>query len=220
MTAAEILASESQERMCAVVAPESVDRFMEICAKWDVNAAVIGEVTDVADRLAVYHQGELVLEAPPSTIDEGPVYNRPFERPQWLDGVQTKTEVEKSDDIVGTWLKMVASPQLCSRDFITQQYDRYVRGNTVQAKYANSGVLRINEESNRGVAVSADANGRYTFLDPNMGARLALAEAYRNVAVTGATPVAVTNCLNFGSPENTDVMWQFREAVHLSLIHI
>ena len=214
MTAAEILASESQERMCAVVAPESVDRFMEICAKWDVNAAVIGEVTDVADRLAVYHQGELVLEAPPSTIDEGPVYNRPFERPQWLDGVQTKTEVEKSDDIVGTWLKMVASPQLCSRDFITQQYDRYVRGNTVQAKYANSGVLRINEESNRGVAVSADANGRYTFLDPNMGARLALAEAYRNVAVTGATPVAVTNCLNFGSPENTDVMWQFREAVH------
>lgn len=214
MTAAEILASESQERMCAVVAPENVERFMEICAKWDVNAAVIGEVTDEADRLAVYHQGELVLEAPPSTIDEGPVYNRPFERPQWLDGVQAKTEVEKSDDIAGTWLKMVASPQLCSRDFITQQYDRYVRGNTVQAKYANSGVLRINEESNRGVAVSADANGRYTFLDPNMGARLALAEAYRNVAVTGATPVAVTNCLNFGSPENPDVMWQFREAVH------
>ncbi|MGV0394033.1 phosphoribosylformylglycinamidine synthase subunit PurL [Corynebacterium riegelii] len=214
MTAAEILASESQERMCAVVAPENVDRFMEICAKWEVGAAVIGEVTDETDRLAVYHQGELVMDAPPSTIDAGPVYERPYARPEWLDGVQAKTEVTKSDDLVGTWKQMVASPALCSRDFITQQYDRYVRGNTVQAKHANAGVLRINEESGRGVAISADASGRYTYLDPNMGARLALAEAYRNVAVTGATPVAVTNCLNFGSPENPDVMWQFAEAVH------
>uniref|UniRef100_UPI0023F17974 phosphoribosylformylglycinamidine synthase subunit PurL n=1 Tax=Corynebacterium riegelii TaxID=156976 RepID=UPI0023F17974 len=209
MTAAEILASESQERMCAVVAPENVDRFMEICAKWEVGAAVIGEVTDETDRLAVYHQGELVMDAPPSTIDAGPVYERPYARPEWLDGVQAKTEVTKSDDLVGTWKQMVASPALCSRDFITQQYDRYVRGNTVQAQHANAGVLRINEESGRGVAISADASGRYTYLDPNMGARLALAEAYRNVAVTGATPVAVTNCLNFGSPENPDVMWQF-----------
>ena len=214
MTAAEILASESQERMCAVVAPENVDRFMEICAKWEVGAAVIGEVTDETDRLAVYHQGELVMDAPPSTIDAGPVYERPYARPEWLDGVQAKTEVTKSDDLVGTWKQMVASPALCSRDFITQQYDRYVRGNTVQAKHANAGVLRINEESGRGVAISADASGRYTYLDPNMGARLALAEAFRNVAVTGATPVAVTNCLNFGSPENPDVMWQFAEAVH------
>ena len=214
MTAAEILASESQERMCAVVAPENVDRFMEICAKWEVGAAVIGEVTDETDRLAVYHQGELVMDAPPSTIDAGPVYERPYARPEWLDGVQAKTEATKSDDLVGTWKQMVASPALCSRDFITQQYDRYVRGNTVQAKHANAGVLRINEESGRGVAISADASGRYTYLDPNMGARLALAEAYRNVAVTGATPVAVTNCLNFGSPENPDVMWQFAEAVH------
>ena len=214
MTAAEILASESQERMCAVVAPENVDRFMEICAKWEVGAAVIGEVTDETDRLAVYHQGELVMDAPPSTIDAGPVYERPYARPEWLDGVQAKTEVTKSDDLVGTWKQMVASPALCSRDFITQQYDRYVRGNTVQAKHANAGVLRINEESGRGVAISADASGRYAYLDPNMGARLALAEAYRNVAVTGATPVAVTNCLNFGSPENPDVMWQFAEAVH------
>src|SRR5699024_3975942 len=111
-------------------------------------------------------------------------------------------------------LDMVSSPALCSRDFITEQYDRYVRGNTVKAKYSDAGVLRINEETNRGVAVSADASGRYTKLDPNTGARLALAEAYRNVAVTGAKPVAVTNCLNFGSPESPDVMWQFREAVH------
>ena len=214
MSAAEILASESQERMCAVVAPEDVDKFMEICAKWDVLASVIGEVTSDEDRLQVFHNGELVVDAPPSTIDEGPVYERPYARPDWQDGVQAAADVEKQSDIKDAWLKMVASPALCSRDFITEQYDRYVRGNTVQAKYANSGVLRINEETNRGVAVSADASGRYTYLDPNMGARLALAEAYRNVAVTGATPVAVTNCLNFGSPENPDVMWQFREAVH------
>ena len=94
------------------------------------------------------------------------------------------------------------------------QYDRYVRGNTVQSHHADAGVLRIDEETGRGVAVSADASGRYTKLDPNMGARLALAEAYRNVAVTGAKPVAITNCLNYGSPENPDVMWQFRESVH------
>ncbi|OHQ51537.1 phosphoribosylformylglycinamidine synthase II [Corynebacterium sp. HMSC070H05] len=214
MSAAEILASESQERMCAVVAPEDVDKFMEICAKWDVLASVIGEVTSDKDRLQVFHNGELVVDAPPSTIDEGPVYERPYARPAWLDEVQGGGVVDKQATIKDTWLKMVASPALCSRDFITEQYDRYVRGNTVQAKYANSGVLRINEETNRGVAISADASGRYTYLDPNMGARLALAEAYRNVAVTGATPFAVTNCLNFGSPENPDVMWQFREAVH------
>lgn len=216
MTAAEILASESQERMCAVVAPDNVAKFMEICAKWDVDAAVIGEVTDDPDRLRIYHQGELVLDAPPSTIDAGPVYERPYARPQWLDEVQSRgqTGVKKCAQLGDTWLQMVASPALCSRDFITQQYDRYVRGNTVRAKHADAGVLRINETTNRGVAISADASGRYTYLDPNMGARLALAEAYRNVAVTGATPVAVTNCMNFGSPENPDVMWQFREAVH------
>lgn len=214
MSAAEILASESQERMCAVVTPENVDRFMEICAKWDVGAAVIGEVTDEKDRYVVTHGGKVVLDAPPSSIDEGPVYERPFARPDWIDGVRERGGVDKQEALSAAWLKMVASPALCSRDYIVQQYDRYVRGNTVQAHGADSGVLRINEETNRGVAIATDASGRYTYLDPNAGARLALAEAYRNVAVTGATPVAVTNCLNFGSPENPDVMWQFREAVH------
>ncbi|WKD58110.1 Phosphoribosylformylglycinamidine synthase 2 [Corynebacterium capitovis DSM 44611] len=214
MSAAEILASESQERMCAVVAPDNVERFYEICAKWEVTAAEIGEVTAEEDRYVVVHNGDVVIDAPPSTIDEGPVYERPFARPDWMDEIQGGGSVEKKAGLGETWLRMVASPALCSRDFITAQYDRYVRGNTVQAQYADAGVLRINEETHRGVAVSADASGRYTYLDPNRGARLALAEAYRNVAITGARPVAVTNCLNFGSPENPDVMWQFREAVH------
>jgi phosphoribosylformylglycinamidine synthase len=214
MTAAEILASESQERMCAVVSPENVDKFREICAKWEVTCAEIGEVTDNKDTYLVYHNDELVVDAPPSTIDEGPVYERPYARPQWQDDLQQAPEIARPESLVQALKDMVSSPALSSREFITDQYDRYVRGNTVKAKQSDSGVLRINEETSRGVAISADASGRYTKLDPNMGARLALAEAYRNVAVTGARPYAVTNCLNFGSPENTDVMWQFREAVH------
>ena len=214
MTAAEILASESQERMCAIVTPENVEKFKAICDKWEVTCAEIGEVTDEPDRLLVVHNGEVVMDAPPSTIDEGPVYQRPYARPEWQDELQQYVPVERPEDLKQALIDMVSSPHLCSRDFITEQFDRYVRGNTVKAKYSDAGVLRINEETSRGVAVSADASGRYTKLDPNTGTRLALAEAYRNVAVTGARPVAVTNCLNYGSPENPDVMWQFREAVH------
>jgi phosphoribosylformylglycinamidine synthase len=112
-----------------------------------------------------------------------------------------------------TVLALLGSPHLCSRAYITEQYDRYVRGNTVLAENADGGVLRVDESTGRGIAVSTDASGRYTQLDPYAGAQLALSEAYRNVAVTGATPVAVTNCLNFGSPEDPGVMWQFSEAV-------
>ena len=217
MLAAEILSSESQERMCAIVRPEDVARFREICAHWDVTCAEIGEVTD-GEHLLIRHRGELVVDAPAHTIaHEGPVYERPWARPEWQDEVQQFQGVEKPTDseaMKAALLAMVGSPALCSRAFITDQYDRYVRGNTVQAQNANAGVLRIDEQTHRGVAVSADASGRYTKLDPNTGARLALAEAYRNVAVTGARPVAVTNCLNFGSPEDPAVMWQFREAVH------
>ena len=213
MTAAEILASESQERMCAVVAPENVAKFREICEHWDVTCAEIGEVTE-GNHLVIRHQGEVVVDAPAGTIaDEAPEYDRPYARPEWQDELQKYQGTDKRG-LVESLQKLVSSPSLCSRDFIMNQYDRYVRGNTVQSHHADAGVLRIDEETGRGVAVSADASGRYTKLDPNMGARLALAEAYRNVAVTGAKPVAITNCLNYGSPENPDVMWQFRESVH------
>ena len=213
MTAAEILASESQERMCAVVAPENVEKFREICEHWDVTCAEIGEVTE-GNHLVIRHQGEVVVDAPAGTIaDEAPEYDRPYARPEWQDELQKYQGTDKRG-LVESLQKLVSSPALCSRDFIMNQYDRYVRGNTVQSHHADAGVLRIDEETGRGVAVSADASGRYTKLDPNMGARLALAEAYRNVAVTGAKPVAITNCLNYGSPENPDVMWQFRESVH------
>ena len=219
MSAAEILSSESQERMCAVVAPENVDAFMEVCRRWDVLATDIGEVTD-GDHLTIEFRGETVVDVPPRTVAlDGPVYERLVERPADQDALQADTARElprpsTGDELRQTLLDMVSSPALCSRKFITEQYDRYVRGNTVLAENADGGVLRIDEESGRGIALSTDASGRYTRLDPYTGARLALAEAYRNVAVTGATPVAVTNCLNFGSPEDPGVMWQFREAVH------
>ncbi|WP_096905975.1 phosphoribosylformylglycinamidine synthase subunit PurL [Dietzia sp. WMMA184] len=219
MTAAEILSSESQERMCAVVTPENVEAFMEVCRRWDVLAADIGEVTD-GDRLTIEFRGETVVDAPPESLaDEGPVYERPVERPADQDALQADTTANLArpatgDELRQTLLDMISSPALCSRKFITEQYDRYVRGNTILAEAADGGVLRIDEETGRGIALSTDASGRYTKLDPYTGARLALAEAYRNVAVTGATPVAVTNCLNFGSPEDPGVMWQFREAVH------
>ena len=218
MTPAEVLSSESQERMCAVVAPENVDAFMEVCAKWDVLATVIGEVTD-GEHLEMTWHGATVVDVPPRTVaHEGPVYNRPLARPDWQDDVIASTTKDltrpaTADELRSTLLQMISSPALCSRRFITEQYDRYVRGNTVLAEHADSGMIRIDESSGRGIALSTDASGRYTYLDPYRGAQLALAEAYRNVAVSGASPKAVTNCLNFGSPEDPSVMWQFQQAV-------
>jgi phosphoribosylformylglycinamidine synthase len=218
MTPAEVLSSESQERMCAVVAPENVEAFLSVCRKWEVLATVIGEVTD-GDRLRITWHGETVVDVPPRTVaHQGPVYQRPLARPDSQDALNADRSTRLPRPVAGaelraTLLALLGSPHLCSRAFITEQYDRYVRGNTVLAEHADGGVLRIDETTGRGIALSTDASGRYTLLDPYVGAQLALAEAYRNVAVTGATPVAVTNCLNFGSPEDPGVMWQFSEAV-------
>jgi phosphoribosylformylglycinamidine synthase len=183
-----------------------------------VPATVIGEVTD-GDRLRVSWHGETVVDVPPRTVaHEGPVYHRPVARPDTQDGLNADTSAKlarpgSGEELRATLLALLGSPNLCSRAVITEQYDRYVRGNTVLAEHADGAVLRIDEHTGRGIAVSTDANGRYTQLDPYTGAQLALAEAYRNVAVTGATPVAVTDCLNFGSPEDPGVMWQFSQAV-------
>ncbi|MDH4353547.1 MAG: phosphoribosylformylglycinamidine synthase subunit PurL [Actinomycetota bacterium] len=214
----EILMSESQERMCAVVEPEQLDAFMVVCRKWDVEAVVIGEVT-ATSRLTVEWHGEQIVDVPPRTVaHEGPVYERPYARPAGQDAVQAdgSARLERPttpEQLRATVLRMVASPNLASKAWVTDQYDRYVLGNTVLAQPEDSGVVRIDEDSGLGVAVSTDGNGRWSMLDPYEGARLALAEAYRNVATTGAKPLAVTNCLNFGSPEDPSVMWQFAESV-------
>jgi phosphoribosylformylglycinamidine synthase subunit PurL len=214
----EILMSESQERMMAIVEPDHVDAFMAICRKWDVLATVIGEVT-TGDRLVIDWHGETVVDVPPRTVaHEGPVYERPFERPDWQNEVQANgaddlARPSSGDELADTLLRMVASPNLCDKSWITDQYDRYVRGNSVLAQPDDAGVLRIDEESGLGIALATDCNARYTLLDPYAGAQLALAEAYRNVATTGAQPLAITDCLNFGSPEDPAIMWQFSEAV-------
>jgi phosphoribosylformylglycinamidine synthase len=216
MTPAEILSSESQERMCAVVRPSDVDAFMRVCAKWDVTATEIGEVTDT-ERLVITWHDEVVVDVPPRTVaHEGPVYNRPIERPADQDALRAHIDLPRpsTSDLPALVLRMLGSHNLASRRWVTDQYDRYVRGGTVLAQPADSGMIRIDEETGRGVALSVDCNSRYCKLDPYEGAKLALAEAYRNVAVSGATPVAVTNCLNFGSPEDPGVMWQFEQAVH------
>jgi phosphoribosylformylglycinamidine synthase II len=213
----EILMSESQERMMAVVEPGDVATFMEICAKWDVQATVIGEVTE-DDRLVIDWHGETVVDVDPSTVaHEGPVYHRPFARPDWQDALQDDraealARPDTGEELRETLLRLAGSPNLCDKSWVTDQYDRYVRGNTVLAQPSDSGMIRVDETTNLGVAVSTDCNGRFAKLDPYAGAQLALAEAFRNVATGGATPLAISDCLNFGSPEDPDVMWQFAEA--------
>ncbi|GAB3109149.1 phosphoribosylformylglycinamidine synthase subunit PurL [Streptomyces calidiresistens] len=213
----EILMSESQERMCAIVEPGKVERFLEICEKWDVIATVIGEVTD-GDRLEIFWHGERIVDVPPRTVaHEGPVYHRPIARPQWQDALiaddpAALARPANGEELREQVLRLVSSPNQASKAWITDQYDRYVLGNTVLAQPEDSGMIRVDEETNLGVAVATDGNGRYAKLDPYTGAQLALAESYRNVAAAGARPLAVTDCLNFGSPEDPGVMWQFAEA--------
>jgi phosphoribosylformylglycinamidine synthase subunit PurL len=218
----EILASESQERMLLIVAPDKLDEVLKIADKWGVAATAIGEVTPGgADdgRLVITWRDELVVDVPPaSLVDEAPIYARPMREPADLillqaDRAETLPRPTSSEQLRDTLLRMIASPNLCDKTWVTEQYDRYVLGNTVLAQPEDAGVIRIDEQTGLGVALSVDGNGRYARLDPYTGAKLALAESYRNVAMTGARPVAVTNCLNFGSPEDPSVMWQFAEAV-------
>ncbi|GAA5143143.1 phosphoribosylformylglycinamidine synthase subunit PurL [Nocardioides marinquilinus] len=220
----EILMSESQERMMAVVEPGHVEAFLRICAKWDVEAVVVGEVTDTG-RLHVDWHGERVVDVPPRSVaHDGPTYRRPFERPGTQDALQADVAEALprpgrggagdglADELRGTVLRLAASPNLCDRSWVTDQYDRYVRGDTVLAQPSDAGVVRIDPDTGLGLALATDGNGRYARLDPYAGAQLALAESYRNVATSGAVPVAVSDCLNFGSPEDPAVMWQFAEA--------
>ena len=213
----EILMSESQERMCAIVEPSKIKRFLAICKKWDVTATVIGEVTD-GERLNITFNGELIVDVPPRTVaHEGPVYNRPFAEPDYIKALAGSTFTvplpSSPAEIKAAVLKLMAAPNIADKSWVTSQYDKYVQGNTVLAQPEDSGVIRIDEKTNLGVAISTDANARWSYLNPYEGAKLALAESCRNIAVSGAKPLAVTNCLNFGSPEDPGVMWQFAETV-------
>lgn len=214
----EILMSESQERMCAIVPPSKIDEFLGICKKWDVVATVIGEVTS-GKHLEITWQGQLIVDVPPRTVaHDGPVYNRPYKRPEYQGplnaaGAEHLPRPQGEQELADAILQIISSPNIADKSWITEQYDKYVQGNTVAAAPSDAAIIRIDEASFLGVAVATDCNGRFCKLDPYQGTQLALAEAFRNVAVTGAKPLAITNCLNFGSPEDPGVMWQFSESV-------
>lgn len=206
----------------AVVTPDNVKAFEAVMDKYAVEYSWLGEVTD-DNRLTITWNGEVIVDVDPSTVAvDGPEYDRPYARPQWQDALQADTfkasDAGKNlpasgDEIKAAVLELIASPNMCDKSWITRQYDRYVGGNTALSSPDDAGVVRIDEETGLGVAIATDANGRYTYLDPYLGAQLALAESYRNVATSGAIPIAVSDCLNYGSPEDPDVMWQLAEGI-------
>jgi phosphoribosylformylglycinamidine synthase subunit PurL len=220
LTPEEILMSESQERMMAIVPKKHLRAFKKIVDKHEVEYSVLGKVIK-KDRLLINWGKEEIVNVPPRTVaHDGPVYERPVEQPKWQDPLNADSvharglyrANDNSTDLAAQFVQIISSPNQADKSFITDQYDRYVGGNTALAQPDGAGMIRVSEESGLGVALSTDANGRYCQLDPYQGAQLALAEAYRNVATSGAKPLAVTNCLNFGSPENPEVMWQFKQA--------
>jgi phosphoribosylformylglycinamidine synthase len=217
LTPEEILMSESQERMCAIVPVGKLKAFVKIVSKWEVEYSVLGDVID-EDRLYINWGDQEIVNVPPRTVaHDGPVYERPVAYPSYQDALNADSSkslkrAETPAELAAQLLKLISSPNQADKSWITAQYDHYVMGNTALAMPDDSGMVRVSETTGLGVALATDANGKYCYLNPYEGARQALAEAYRNVAVTGAVPRAVTNCLNFGSPENPEVMWQFKEA--------
>jgi len=220
LTPEEILMSESQERMMGIVPKKDLKAFTAIVDKWEVEYAILGEVIG-EDRLYINWHGEEIVNVPPRTVaHDGPVYERPVAYPAYQDALNANgvnaaglaRSADNATELAAQIFQITSSPNQADKSWITNQYDRYVGGNTALSQPDDSGMVRVSEESGLGVSLATDANGKYCQLDPYAGAQLALAEAYRNVAAGGAVPTAVTNCLNFGSPENPEVMWQFKQA--------
>jgi phosphoribosylformylglycinamidine synthase len=214
MTPYEIMLSESQERMLLVVKRGREAEVERVFEKWDLHAVHIGDVTDDG-MLRVKHHGDVVAEIPNRALtDEAPVYRRPTERPAYLDEVQS-LDLDSLDDpssASDTLLRLLGTGNVASKQWLYRQYDHMVQTNTVSPPGLGAGVVRI-KGTDRALAMSVDCNGRFGYLDPKQGAALAVAEAARNVACTGAKPLATTNCLNFGNPEKPAIMWQFARAV-------
>ncbi len=224
MTPAEIMASESQERMLAVVTPENLAEVQATCARWGVLCTVIGEVTDTK-RFVIRQHGEIVADIPAAKLaDDAPRYSPAYERPDYLDELQgfdpaSLEHPAAREGLERAFLELMAEPNIASKRWIYEQYDYQVQDDTaVLPGEADAAVLRVGMPgrgpvSSIGVAVSTDCNSRYCHVDPREGAKIALIEGARNVACTGATPAAITNCLNFGNPDKPEVFYVFREAV-------
>jgi len=212
MTAYEMLLSESQERMLIVARKGREKQVVEIFNKWDLDAVVIGKVVE-GDRLKIVHNGKLEADLPVRALtDEAPKYQRPMAAPHPKSKVQLGLKVEPSKDLSQVLKSLLASPNICSKRWVYEQYDTMVRTNTAILPGADAAVIRI-KETRRAIAMCLDGNGKFVAIDPRKGARLAVAEAARNVVCVGAKPIAVTNCLNFASPERPEVMWSFSEVI-------
>jgi phosphoribosylformylglycinamidine synthase len=212
----EIMLSESQERMLVICKPGKEELFEEICRKWDLDFTKIGKVTD-DKNLKVFFKGEMVADIPSASLAAGegaPVYERESKRPAYLDQVQNLNidTLQVPEDISAAFMKVFSSPNIVSKQWVYEQYDYMVRTNSVIQPGGDAAVVRI-KGTNRALSTKTDCNARYVYLDPRMGAAIAVAESARNVVCTGAQPVAVTNCLNFGNPYKPEVFWQFKEAI-------
>jgi phosphoribosylformylglycinamidine synthase II len=214
MTPYEIMLSESQERMLIVAAAGRERQVIDVFKKWELDAVVIGHVTADA-KLRVKSAGQVTAEIPIAALTEmAPVYSRPLARPISLAPASIETAaIEVTDqDLDAAFMRLVALPDIASKEWVYRQYDHMVRTNTVVLPGSDAAVIRL-KETRRALAMTLDSNARYCEIDPRAGARLAVAEAARNLACSGARPVALTNCLNFASPERPEVMWQFSETI-------
>jgi phosphoribosylformylglycinamidine synthase len=215
MTPYEIMLSESQERMLIVAKQGRESEVVKTFEKWDLNAAVVGEVTDDGFVRLFWH-GEEAAAIPVDPIStEAPVYERPMAKPEYLDAIAPVLQRERAEDAdcTDSLLQLMASANLSSKHWIFEQYDTTVRTNTIAGpEKRDAAVIRV-KETGRALAMTSDVNPVYCYLDPYEGGKQAVAEAARNIAVSGAKPVAITDCLNFGSPERAEIMWQFAECI-------
>ncbi len=224
MTPYELMLSESQERMLLVAKRGREREVQAICEKWDIDAAIVGAVT-ASGHIVVKSEGEVVADIPIAPLTEGLKYERPMKRPAWQDEVQRLAldEIAAPHDLGRALLQVLASPTVASKEWVWRQYDHMVGDNTVVRPGSDAAVVRVRQLSatrtgtgtgtEKAIALTTDCNGRFCYLDPYEGARLAVAEAYRNLCAVGAEPLAVTDCLNFGNPERPEIMWQFAECV-------
>ena len=212
MSAAELLMSESQERMMAFVPPNLVDDVLAIATRWEIDSAVVGTVRTGA-TLTVRHGGEIVAEVPAASLaDDAPIYDRPMRRPDWLDELWDTPPRSLDDDPADVLMRLLDDPALGSTAWVHEQYDHMLFLNTVLGPGSDGSLIRV-RGTEKGLAVSTDGDGRLCQLDPRGGSSRLVYEAALNVAVTGARPLALVDNLNFGNPEKPEVMWQFKESV-------
>ena len=214
MTPYEILLSESQERMLLVVREGSEAAVEAIFRRWDLEASVVGRVTDDGTFRARWRDGEVCALPVAALTQAAPLYRRPAEEPARLEQLQhfDPAEVREPADLGEVLLRLLESPNLCSREWVYRQYDQLVGGQTIVRPGADAAIVRI-DGTTRGLALTVDCNSRYCHLDPYLGAVLAVVEAARNLVAVGARPLAVSDCLNYGNPERPDVMWEFQQGV-------